>query len=208
MILMMGLTSHGMLAQKHDKLKSTIETMIPEIEPVIIEWRHYLHEHPELSNREYKTAEFVAEKLQGFGMEVTTGIAHTGVVGILKGGKPGPVIALRADMDGLPVRERVALDWASNVTGEFNGEEVPVMHACGHDVHMSCLLGAARILNKLRAHWGGTVKLIFQPSEETAPGGARMMIEEGVLENPTPQAIFGQHVFVPLPAGKVGIRNG
>jgi amidohydrolase len=207
MILIMVVTCHGILAQKQDKLKSVIESKIAEIEPVVIEWRHYLHEHPELSNREYKTAEFVADKLRGMGMEVTTGIAHTGVVGILKGGKPGPVIALRADMDGLPVKERVQLDWASRETGEYNGEEVPVMHACGHDVHMSILLGAAQVLSGIKDQVPGTLKFIFQPAEEGAPdgeeGGARLMVKQHVLNEPDAEVIFGLHIKSEFEVGSI-----
>lgn len=163
--------------------------------------RRHLHAHPELSKQEYQTSEFISKQLDAMGISYQSGVAGTGIVALIHGGKgKGRVVALRADMDALPITEENELPYKSVNQG--------IMHACGHDVHMSCLLGAARILNELRAHWGGTVKLIFQPSEETAPGGARMMIEEGVLENPEPEAIFGQHVFVPIPAGKVGVRSG
>ncbi len=206
-ILMMVVTGHGISAQNIKKLKSTIDTRISEIELVVIDWRHYLHENPELSNREYITSQFVAEKLREFGLEVTTGIAHTGVVGILKGGKPGPVIALRSDMDALPVKERVPLEWASRVTGEFNGEEVPVMHACGHDVHMSILLGTAEVLSGVREQLSGTIKFIFQPAEEGAPegeeGGAALMVKEKVLQNPDVDVIFGLHIKSEFEAGEI-----
>jgi len=195
------------VAQSAKGLKSTIDGQISEIEPSTIEWRHYLHEYPELSNREYKTSGFVAEKLREFGLEVTTGIAHTGVVGILRGGKPGPVIALRADMDGLPVKERVPLEWASQAVGEYNGEEVPVMHACGHDVHMSILLGTALVLSDIRDQLAGTVKFIFQPAEEGAPdgeeGGAALMVNEGVLKNPEAEVIFGLHIKAEFEVGEI-----
>lgn len=167
----------------------------------IVAIRRHLHMYPELSLQEHQTASFIASKLTAMGIPFETGVAGTGLVGLIRGNSAdGPVVALRADMDALPITEENELPHKSRNPG--------VMHACGHDVHMSCLLGAARILNDMRDHWGGAVKLIFQPSEETAPGGARLMIEEGVLENPAPEAIFGQHVFVPLPVGKVGIRSG
>jgi amidohydrolase len=207
MILLVSGSGIGIFAQNKDKIKTVIESKINEIEPVMIEWRHYLHEHPELSNREYKTAEFVAGKLREMGMEVTTGIAHTGVVGILKGGKPGPVIALRADMDALPVKERVPLEWASTVTGQFDGEEVPVMHACGHDVHMTILLGTAEVLSGIRDQLSGTIKFIFQPAEEGAPegeeGGAALMVKEGVLRNPDVDVIFGLHIKSEFEVGEI-----
>ena len=157
--------------------------------------------HPELSNQEHRTASFISQKLTEMGIPHQKGVAGTGVVGLIEGrGGTGRVIALRADMDALPIMEDNKVPYRSQTPG--------VMHACGHDVHMSCLLGAARILNELRDEWSGQVKLIFQPAEETAPGGAKLMIEAGVLENPSPNSVFGQHVFVPLPAGKVGIRSG
>ena len=183
------------------KLAAKIKEMSGIIFPEVVEIRRHLHMYPELSRQEHQTAAFIASKLTDMGIPIETGVAGTGLVGLIRGKRgDGPVIALRADMDALPITEENDLPYKSRNPG--------VMHACGHDVHMSCLLGAARILNDLRDHWGGMVKLIFQPSEETAPGGARLMIEEGVLENPAPEAIFGQHVFVPLPAGKVGIRSG
>jgi amidohydrolase len=194
-------------AQPGKKLKSVIDDRIMAIEPMAIKWRHVLHENPELSNREYNTSRFVADKLREFGLEVTTGIAHTGVVGILKGGKPGPVIALRADMDGLPVKERVPLEWASVASGEFNGEEVPVMHACGHDVHMSIMLGTAKVLSGMREQLSGTIKFIFQPAEEGAPdgedGGAALMVKEGVLQNPDVEVIFGLHIKAEFEVGEI-----
>ena len=167
----------------------------------IVGIRRHLHTHPELSMQEYKTSEFIARQLDAMGIPYERGIAGTGLVALIRGNKgEGRVLALRADMDALPITE------ANDVP--YKSLNIGVMHACGHDVHMSCLLGAARILNELRDYWGGAVKLIFQPSEETAPGGAKLMIEQGVLENPAPEAVFGQHVFVPIPAGKVGIRSG
>lgn len=183
------------------------------IEPKVIEWRRDFHEHPELSNREFRTAEKVAAHLRSLDIDsVETGIAHTGVVGTLKGGKPGPVIALRADMDGLPVKEQTGLPFASKAKGEFNGEEVDVMHACGHDTHTAILMGAAEILAANRDQLAGTVKFFFQPAEEGAPvgeeGGAALMIKEGVLDGPdAPEAIFGLHAW-PVPVGTINYRPG
>jgi amidohydrolase len=189
-----------------------VDEMAIQIEPKVIEWRHHLHQYPELSNREFKTAVFIADKLRSFGLEVETGIAYTGVVGILKGGKPGPVIALRADMDGLPVEERVELEWASREIAEYNGQEVGVMHACGHDTHISILLGAAHILSDMKENLRGTVKFIFQPAEEGAPegeeGGAELMVKEGVLGNPDVDVIFGLHIGSDLEVGKIRYKPG
>ncbi len=183
------------------------------IEPKVIEWRRDIHQHPELSNREFRTAAKVAEHLRSLDLdEVETEIAHTGVVGTLVGGKPGPVIALRADMDGLPVREQTGLPFASVAKGEYNGEEVYVMHACGHDTHVAMLMGAAEILAEHRDQLAGTVKFFFQPAEEGAPageeGGAALMIEEGVLDGPdAPEAIFGLHAWPGAP-GTLSYRSG
>jgi amidohydrolase len=168
------------------------------LEAQVVAWRRDIHQHPELSNREVRTAALVAEHLRGLGMEVTTGVAHTGVVGVLRGGKPGAVVALRADMDALPVEERTGLPYASTVRDTYNGQDVGVMHACGHDNHVAILMGAAQVLAGLRDEWPGTIKFIFQPAEEGPPrgedGGADMMIREGVLKNPDVDAIFGLHI--------------
>lgn len=185
-------------AQMSKKLQSRVDQMANEIEPKIIEWRRHFHQNPELSNREFKTSEKVAEHLRSLGIAVTTGVAHTGVVGLLKGAKPGPVIALRADMDALPVTERNDLPYRSAVTATFNGMETGVMHACGHDAHVAILMGVAEILSKHKADLRGTVKFIFQPAEEGPPageeGGAELMVKEGVLENPKVDVIFGLHI--------------
>ena len=177
----------------------------------VVAWRRDIHEHPELSNRETRTAKLVADHLTRLGLEVKTGVAKTGVVGVLRGGKPGPVVALRADMDALPVTELVDLPFKSTVRSEFNGQEVGVMHACGHDTHVAMLMGAAEVLAGMRAEIAGTIKFIFQPAEEGAPrgerGGAGLMIEEGVLENPAPAAIFGLHVW-PDMVGTISYRSG
>ena len=179
----------------------------------VIAWRRDFHANPELGNREFRTAGIVAQHLRDLGFdEVKTGVAHTGVVGLLIGGLPGTVVALRADMDALPVAEEVDLPFASKVKTEWNGEQVGVMHACGHDTHVAILMGVAEVLAGLRAQLPGTVKFIFQPAEEMPPegenGGAKMMVEEGVMQNPKPDAVFGLHVTSRLPVGVVGYRPG
>jgi len=189
-----------------------LDKEIAAIESKVIEWRRHFHENPELSNREFKTAEKIAEHLKSLGIEVQTGVAHTGVVGILKGKKPGKVLALRADIDGLPVPERADLPFKSLAKGEYNDEEVPVMHACGHDTHIAILMGVAEILSKNKNKIKGTIKFIFQPAEEGAPsgeeGGAKLMVKEGVLKNPDVNAIFGLHISSGLPVGNVAYKTG
>jgi amidohydrolase len=214
-ILLLGLTltfSSFTVNSTNKKLQSKIETLSEQVVAKAIEWRHYLHEHPELSNREYKTAEYVAAHLKSLGLEVQTGIAHTGVVAVLKGGKPGPVVALRADMDALPVRERVELAWASKALGSYNNEEVSVMHACGHDMHTAILMATAEVLAQVRSELQGTVKFIFQPAEEGAPadeeGGAELMVKEGVLTNPDVDAIFGLHIGAGVHVGNINYKPG
>lgn len=178
----------------------------------IIDWRRDFHEHPELGNQEKRTAAIIAKHLQNLGIEVQTGIAKTGVVGILKGGRPGPVVALRADMDGLPVTERVVLPFASKVKTNYNDQEVGVMHACGHDSHMAILMGVAQVLAGMKKDIAGTVKFIFQPAEEGTPvgeeGGAALMIKEGVLQNPKVDVIFGLHINSQTPVGQIVYRPG
>ena len=182
-----------------------------QVESKVIEWRHHIHQNPELSNREFKTAEYVAAHLKSLGIEVQTGIAHTGVVGIVKGKKSGKVVALRADMDALPVVERNDLPYKSEVTSVFNGQETGVMHACGHDTHVAILMGVAEVLSKNR-NFPGTVKFIFQPAEEGPPpgeeGGAKLMVKEGVLENPKVDAIFGLHINSGTHVGKITYKPG
>jgi len=189
---------------------AVITEMAVEHEAEIVELRHWFHQNAELSNREFKTAEKISEALIKIGLEPKTGIAKTGVVAVLKGGKPGPVVALRADIDGLPVKERADLPWKSNMVGEYNGEKVPVMHACGHDTHTAMLLGVAKILYTIKDDIPGSIKFIFQPAEEGAPageeGGAELMVKEGVLKNPEVAAIFGLHIWSQFPAGKVYLR--
>ncbi|MDR3386650.1 MAG: amidohydrolase [Rudaea sp.] len=186
--------------------------LVQDVLPQITTWRRDLHEHPELSNREVRTAQFVAAELKKLGYEVRTGVAHTGVVGILKGGKPGPRLAIRADMDALPVTEQVDLPFASKATGEYLGKTVGVMHACGHDAHTAMTLGLASILAKLRPQLPGEVMLIFQPAEEGAPpgeeGGAPLMVKEGVFRDFKPDAVFGMHVVSSMQVGMVGVRAG
>jgi len=183
-----------------------------KIEKQCILWRRGFHEHPELSNREIQTAKIVAAHLRSLGIEVKEGIGKTGVVGILKGSKPGPVIGLRADMDALPVTERVDLPFASKVKANFNGQEVGVMHACGHDTHTAILMSVASILSGIKKDLAGTVKFIFQPAEEGPPegeeGGAPLMIKEGALENPKVDVMFGMHVNAQTPVGQLKYREG
>jgi amidohydrolase len=181
--------------------------------PQVIAWRRDIHEHPELSNQEVRTGKLVADALRKMGIEVREGVARTGVVGVLRGGKPGPVVALRADMDALPVTEEVDLPFKSKVRTTFNGQDVGVMHACGHDAHTAMLLGAAEVLSGMRSQIAGTVKFIFQPAEEGGGGsagergGAGLMIDQGVMENPLVNAVFGIHVW-PDEAGAVSYKAG
>lgn len=182
------------------------------LEPQLQSWRRQIHQHPELGNREFKTAAFIAQQLQKLGLEVKTGIAKTGVVGILRGGKPGPVMALRSDIDALPVKERVPLPFASHDSAEFLGQRVPVMHACGHDAHISMLLGTAEVLASMKKDIRGTVVFIFQPAEEGPPGteegGAPLMVKEGVMDNPKVDVVFGMHIESWIPAGEIQYKPG
>jgi len=189
-----------------------VNTAADRLLPKVIEWRRHLHQNPELGNREFKTAAYVEAHLRKLGLEVRTKIAYTGVVGILKGSKPGPVVALRADMDALPVTERVKIPFASTVKAEYNGQEVGVMHACGHDSHVAMLMGAAEVMAGMRDQIKGTVVFIFQPAEEGPPngeeGGAKLMIKEGVMDNPKVDAILGIHISSQLEIGKIQYRAG
>ena len=184
---------------------------IANIEDKVIEWRRYFHENPELSNREFNTAKKIAEHLTSLGMEVQTEVAKTGVVGILKGNRPGKVLALRADIDALPVTERVDLPFKSEVKTTFRGVETGVMHACGHDTHIAILMGVAEVLSK-NNDFAGTIKFIFQPAEEGAPpgeeGGAELMVKENVLKNPDVDAIFGLHIGAQQPIGTIAYKPG
>jgi amidohydrolase len=189
-----------------------IDALAAEAQAQVVEWRRWFHENPELSNREYETAAYVAGALEEMGLSPQTGIAHTGLVAIIEGGKPGPLVALRADMDGLPVTEQTGLPFASRARGEYNGQEVGVMHACGHDAHMAMLLGAAWVLNSVKDDLAGSVMLIFQPAEEGPPsgenGGATMMLEEGIWDERKPEAVFGIHIGIGMPGGEIGVRPG
>lgn len=189
-----------------------IDAAAVKIMPKVVEWRRHIHQFPELSNREVKTAKYVEDHLRKLGMEVRTGVAKTGVVGILKGAQPGPVIGLRADMDGLPVTERNSLPFASKEKAEFNGQTVGVMHACGHDTHVAMLMGAAELLAGMKDKIKGTVVFIFQPAEEGPPageeGGAPLMIKEGVMDNPKIDAIFGIHINSQTEIGKIRYKPG
>ena len=203
-------------AQKTDShsadYNAVIRTSADKIEQKVIDWRHDIHQHPELANRETRTAAIIAKQLQSLGIEVKTGVAVTGVVGILKGDKPGPVVALRADMDALPVIENTGLPFASTVKTMYNGKETGVMHACGHDAHVAMLMGVAEILAGMKKDLRGTVKFIFQPAEEGAPKGeefgAALMVKEGVMENPKVDVVFGMHMDAQLEVGKISYHPG
>lgn len=193
-------------------IQQQIETKAKAILPKLIEWRRHIHQNPELGNREVKTMEYIAAHLKSLGLEVTTGVAKTGVVALLKGGKPGPVMALRADMDALPIKERVDIPFKSNAMADYLGTQVPVMHACGHDSHVAMLMGTAEVLAGMKKEIAGTVKFIFQPSEEGPPGdeegGAPLMVKEGVMDNPKVDAIFGIHISSSLEVGKIKYKSG
>jgi amidohydrolase len=211
-ILSFSLIAISTFAQVNPKLQSKLDQQAKEMEAKVIEWRRHFHQFPELSNRETKTGAYIAEHLKKLGMEVQYPVAKTGVVALLKGAKPGPVIALRADIDALPVTERNSLAFASKEKVVYNGQETGVMHACGHDSHIAILMGVAEILSKNKADLKGTIKFIFQPAEEGAPvgeeGGAALMIKEGVLDNPKVEAIFGLHISSITPIGKIGYKSG
>jgi amidohydrolase len=189
-----------------------IDTAVDAVEPRVIAWRRDIHQNPELGYQEVRTAKLVAEHLAALGYDVKTGVGRTGVVAVMQGGRPGPVVALRADMDALPVKEEVDVPFASRATGTWRGQQVPVMHACGHDAHVAILMGVAEVLASLRADLPGTVKLLFQPAEEGSgdgsPGGASMMIRDGAMLNPKPDAVFGLHVTSALKVGSIALRPG
>ena len=210
-VMAFGLGLHvlpGNAVAQQDRVAALVEKHQPEA----IRMREHIHQNPELGNREFKTAELVAEHLTALGMEIQTGVAHTGVVGVLRGGRPGPVVAIRADMDALPVTEETVLPFRSTVRTTYLGKEVGVMHACGHDVHTAVQLGVASVLADMKADLPGTVKFIFQPAEEGPPpgeeGGADLMVREKVLEAPAPEAIFGLHALPSLEVGTVGYTIG
>ncbi len=202
------------LAAQNDasKLKEKVAAGVAKIEPQCIAWRKQIHQFPELGNREVNTAKLIAEHLKKLGIETTEGVAKTGVVGILKGGKPGPCIALRADMDALPILEKVNVPFASKVRAEYNGQQVSVMHACGHDTHVAMLMSVAEILSGMKNDIKGTIKFIFQPAEEGPPegeeGGAALMVKEGVMDNPKVDAVFGLHIESFIEVGQIHYRPG
>ena len=205
-ILLLLLIGASAYSQIHQSILKDIE----QIESQVIDWRHYFHENPELSNREFNTADKIATHLKSLGMEVQTGVAKTGVVGLLKGNNPGKVVALRADIDGLPVTERNDLSYKSTVEDTFLGTKTGVMHACGHDTHIAILMGVAQVLSKHKDKINGSIKFIFQPAEEGPPpgeeGGAKLMVKEGVLDNPKVDAIYGLHINSGTPVGTITLK--
>src|SRR6201996_2409479 len=211
-LLFLSLSFYTTLSFAQGVYKAEVATKADALQPKIVAWRRDFHQHPELGNHEFRTADIIAKHLRSLGIEVKTGVATTGVVGILKGDKPGPVVALRADMDALPVTERAKVPFASKVTTTYNGEQVGVMHACGHDSHMAILMGVAEVLSSMKKDIHGTVKFIFQPAEEGLPagekGGAEEMVKEGVMENPKVDVIFGLHINSQTEVGKITYRPG
>lgn len=206
------LVSGPLISLAQTPLTAAIEAKAKAVLPKVIEWRRHIHQNPELGNRETKTMEYIAAHLRSLGIEVQEKVAFTGVVGLLKGGKPGPVVALRADMDGLPVEERVNVPFKSTVKAEYLGQTVPVMHACGHDSHVAILMGTAEVLAAMKKDLQGTVKFIFQPAEEGPPGeeegGAPLMVKEGVMENPKVDAVFGLHISSQTESGTIKYKAG
>jgi amidohydrolase len=205
------LTAKGATAQTSSAdMQTRISEQTDQMFEQVVEWRRHFHENPELSNRESETAAYIADYMRSLGMKVDTAVAHTGVVAILEGGKPGPVVGLRADIDALPVKERTDVPFKSTKTTTYLGEEVGVMHACGHDTHIAMLMGAAKILADMKEELPGTVKFIYQPAEEGAPpgeeGGAELMVKEGVLSNPDVDVIFGQHINSQTEVGTIRYR--
>ena len=192
--------------------RAKVDALSASVEPKVIAWRRDIHEHPELSNRETRTAKLVADQLKRLGLEVQTGIAHTGVVGFLKGGRPGPTVAIRADMDALPVTEKTDVPFKSHATATFRGETVGVMHACGHDSHTAVLLGIAQIFAGVRESLPGNILFVFQPAEEGPPageeGGAELMLKEGLFDKYHPDVIFGMHVWAGVRVGEIAYRAG
>ncbi len=211
-LLLLTLLANVTFYTANAQMEKDILKDIEKIESQVIDWRHYFHQNPELSNNEFNTAKKIATHLEKLGMDVQTGVAITGVVGILKGDMPGKVVALRADIDALPVTERNDLPFKSEVTAKFLDTETGVMHACGHDTHIAILMGVAEVLSKHKDKIKGTVKFIFQPAEEGPPpgeeGGAKLMIKEGVLENPKVDAIFGLHINSGTPVGAIRYKSG
>jgi len=209
LLLFLAITTISASAQE---LPKNFNQLVQDIEPQLIKWRRHFHENPELSNREFNTGKYIADYLKTLGIEVHYPVAKTGVVAILKGGKPGPVVALRADIDALPVQERTPIPFASKVKTEFMGQRVDVMHACGHDSHISILMATAKVLQSMQKEVPGTVVFLFQPAEEGAPGteegGAPLMIKEGALDQPKVEAVFGLHIEAELPVGSIHYKEG
>lgn len=208
LFLFFSIFSFCLNGQQYDK----VAMLASEVEGEVIEWRRHFHQFPELSNREFNTATRIAEELRKMGLKVDTGIAITGVVAVLEGGKPGPTIGLRADIDALPVVERTPIPFASKETSEYLGNEVGVMHACGHDTHIAMLLGAAKVLTQMKDEISGKIVFVFQPAEEGAPpgeeGGASLMIKEGLIENYGIEVMFGQHISSMYPVGEITYKPG
>jgi len=194
------------------ELPKNFNDLVQQVEPSLLEWRHHFHQYPELSNREFNTGKYIADYLQSIGLEVKYPVAKTGVVAILRGAKPGPNIGLRADIDALPVNERAAIPFASKVKAEYNGQQVSVMHACGHDAHTAILMATAKTLKDMQKNVAGTVVFLFQPAEEGAPnneeGGAPLMIKEGAMDMPKLDVVFGLHMAAQLPAGMLAYKSG
>ena len=211
-ILIASLFASAAGAQQSNVLNAAISQKIQALEPKVVAWRRDIHQNPELGNREFRTAKLVADHLRSLGIEVQEKVAHTGVVGILRGGKPGPVVLLRADMDALPVTERVNIPFASKARGNYNGQDVGVMHACGHDTHVAILMGVAELFAGMRNDLPGTIKFMFQPAEEGPPageqGGAELMVKEGILENPKVDAAFALHIDAGLEVGRISYTPG
>src|SRR5688572_15517321 len=207
-LISLQLSAQGDITQ----LKKQVSVAADKIEGKCIEWRRNLHENPELGNREFKTSKLIADHLKKLGLDVKENVAKTGVVALLRGAKPGPCIALRADMDALPIIERVKIPFASKQKSTYNGQEVGVMHACGHDTHVAMLMSAAEILAGMKNEIKGTIKFIFQPAEEGPPegeeGGAELMVKEGVMENPKVDVIFGQHIESDIEVGRIEYKPG
>ncbi len=210
--LLFALAMTLVLHTSAQELPKNYSELVGKIEPQLIQWRQHFHQNPELSNREFKTGAFIADYLKSIGLEVKYPIAKTGVVAILKGGKPGPNIGLRADIDALPIVERTPIAFASTVKGEYNGQPVGVMHACGHDAHTAILMATAKTLKEMQKDLAGTVVFLFQPAEEGAPNneaaGAPLMIKEGAMDNPKLDVVFGLHMAASMPAGMLSYKSG
>jgi len=211
-LMLLSISLYGFSQDKKEQLRQRMFQKVESVVPKANAWREDIHQHPELGNREFRTSKLIAAHLRSLGMEVQEGIAHTGVVGLLRGSKPGPCIALRADMDALPVTERVNIPFASKARTTYNGQEVGVMHACGHDTHVAMLMAAAEVLSEFKNEIQGSVKFIFQPAEEGAPegeeGGAALMVKQGVMENPKVDMALGFHISSDIEAGQIHYKPG